>query len=490
MEVFSGEKRRRHEYFLKIIQKRIAQVKDIHRIILIGTGESGKSTFVKQMKLLSSYNQTFPDKYREKFTSEIQRNLVQSLASILTYMEQEKIPFSGSEPNLLKARSCIYDIRTEIDRTPDSISRYAASPDPQKRNEFFDTCAHLWNDKSVKEAVAKGNEFQLIDCAQYFLDKIDEVRDPRYKPSDDDVLQSRTKTLGIHTESIVFNNVHFELVDVGGQREQRAKWIEAMSDGVTAVIFLTDVSAYDMMLAEDHTVNRLRESINLLGQVWTKSPLKDKSVILFLNKQDKLERKVREQRTLLETYFPEYRIGKIVFIIELLRELKEARTKKLKKETEVWDRYFSYYLPTGRISRESTLRQSTHSFGETPKMNNRESQIMAEYSQIQSLISKAFNDNLVHSWILEGDTDEQLAEQMLEREEFYNLQRRLHAIAFYQVVSITTFIQKLFVSRCEQSSVRRVYPFPTTAIDKRNVDRVFESCKDILQGKALTDLMV
>uniref|UniRef100_A0A183B0T6 HECT-type E3 ubiquitin transferase n=1 Tax=Echinostoma caproni TaxID=27848 RepID=A0A183B0T6_9TREM len=98
------------------------------------------------------------------------------------------------------------------------------------------------------------------------------------------------------------------LIDVGGQREQRAKWIEAMSDGVTAVIFLTDVSAYDMMLAEDHTVNRLRESINLLGQVWTKSPLRDKSIILFLNKQDKLEKKVREQRTLFENFFPEYAI--------------------------------------------------------------------------------------------------------------------------------------------------------------------------------------
>ncbi|TGZ65202.1 hypothetical protein CRM22_005971 [Opisthorchis felineus] len=483
-----GEKKRRHEYFLKLIQKHMAQVKEVHRIILIGTGESGKSTFVKQMKLLSSQNQTFTDKYREKFLPEIRRNLVQSLASILAYMEQEHISFASKEGTLTKAKNRIFELKAKIDRAPDTISQYAASSDPQINDEFYDTCRMLWADIAVKETQMRGNEFQLIDCAQHFLDKIDEIRDPSYKPSDEDVLQSRTKTLGIHTESIVFNNVNFELVDVGGQREQRTKWIEAMSDGVTAVIFLTDVSAYDMMLAEDHTVNRLSESINLLGQVWTKSPLRDKSIILFLNKQDKLERKVREQRTQLETYFPEYNMGKIIFLVQLLREIKSARTMKTKKDGEVWDKYFSYFLPTDHGTRDQSIRQSTAS--DSSKTNAQHVQIIDEYNQVLALVNKAFTDNLIQGWSLEGDTDENLAKHLLTREDFYNFQRRMHSIVFYQVVSITTFIERMFLSKCDQSNMRHVYPFPTTAIDKRNVDRVFQSCKDILQGKALTDLIV
>ncbi|GAA35388.1 guanine nucleotide binding protein (G protein) alpha stimulating activity polypeptide [Clonorchis sinensis] len=487
-DVFSGEKKRRHEYFLKLIQKHMAQVKEVHRIILIGTGESGKSTFVKQMKLLSSHNQTFTDKYREKFIPEIQRNLVQSLASILAYMDQEHISFASNQQTLTDAKNRIFELKEKIDRAPDTITQYAASSDPQINDEFYDTCRTLWADMAVKETQMRGNEFQLIDCAQHFLDKIDEIRDPSYKPTDEDVLQSRTKTLGIHTESIVFNNVNFELVDVGGQREQRAKWIEAMSDGVTAVIFLTDVSAYDMMLAEDHTVNRLSESVNLLGQVWTKSPLRDKSIILFLNKQDKLERKVREQRTQLETYFPEYNMGKIIFLVQLLREIKSARTVKTKKDGEVWNKYFSYFLPTDHASRDQNIRQSTGS--DNSKTNAKHAQILDEYNQVLSLVNKAFTDNLIQGWSLEGDTDENLAKHLLTREDFYNFQRRIHSIVFYQVVSITTFIERMFLSKCDQSNMRHVYPFPTTAIDKRNVDRVFQSCKDILQGKALTDLMV
>ncbi|KER25002.1 hypothetical protein T265_07454 [Opisthorchis viverrini] len=483
-----GEKKRRHEYFLKFIQKHMAQVKEVHRIILIGTGESGKSTFVKQMKLLSSHNQTFTDKYREKFIPEIQRNLVQSLASILAYMDQEHILFASNQQTLTKAKNRIFELKAKIDRAPDTITQYAASSDPQINDEFYDTCRMLWADIAVKETQMRGNEFQLIDCAQHFLDKIDDIREPSYKPSDEDVLQSRTKTLGIHTESIVFNNVNFELVDVGGQREQRAKWIEAMSDGVTAVIFLTDVSAYDMMLAEDHTVNRLSESINLLGQVWTKSPLRDKSIILFLNKQDKLERKVREQRTQLETYFPEYSMGKIIFLVQLLREVKSARSVKTKKDAEVWNKYFSYFLPTDHATRDQSIRQSTAS--DNSKTNAKHAQTIDEYNQVLSLVNKAFTDNLIQGWSLEGDTDENLAKHLLTREDFYNFQRRMHSIVFYQVVSITTFIERMFLSKCDQSNMRHVYPFPTTAIDKRNVDRVFQSCKDILQGKALTDLMV
>lgn len=488
MEIFSSEKRRRHDYFLKVIQKRIDQLRNVHRIILIGTGESGKSTFVKQMKLLSSYNQTFPDKYREIFVPEIQRNLVQALTSILTFMEQNNIPLSSDSTAVIGARKYIFQVGAEIDRSPDIIARYASTSDSKRRREFFDACSTLWSDPAVKETQLRGNEFQLIDCAQYFLDKIDEMRDVCYKPSDDDVLQSRTKTLGIHTETIVYNNVNFELIDVGGQREQRAKWIEALSDGVTAVIFLTDVSAYDMMLAEDRTVNRLRESIDLLGQVWTKSPLRDKSIILFLNKQDKLEKKVHEQRTRLETYFPEYVIGKTVFLIELLRDLKQVRSNKSRKENEVWEKYFAYYLPTGRTTRQTSMRQSTHS--ESPRVSLKEAEVLTEYNQVQSLMSKAFSDHLVQGWTLEGDSDESLAIQLLAKEDFASFELRLHSITFFQVVAITTFIQKLFVSRCDQSNLRHVYPFPTTAIDKRNVDRVFESCKDILQGKALTDLMV
>jgi hypothetical protein len=49
---------------------------------------------------------------------------------------------------------------------------------------------------------------------------------------------------------------------VGGQRSERKKWIHCFSD-VLLLIFLTAVSEYDQMLAEDETTNRMEESLGL-----------------------------------------------------------------------------------------------------------------------------------------------------------------------------------------------------------------------------------
>jgi len=42
------------------------------------------------------------------------------------------------------------------------------------------------------------------------------------------------------------------MVDVGGQRSERRKWIHCF-DKVQAIIFLVAVSEYDQVLAEDET---------------------------------------------------------------------------------------------------------------------------------------------------------------------------------------------------------------------------------------------
>ncbi|VEL20959.1 unnamed protein product, partial [Protopolystoma xenopodis] len=443
MDCLASDAKRRHDYFLKMVNKRNSELRNVHRIILIGTGESGKSTFVKQMKLLSSQNQTFPDGYRVKFIPEIQRNLVQALHFILAFLDSEEVKL-GNE-RLRKAQKAINNIKTEIDRLPDAITHFAGNPNPDARKDFYDTCSLLWDEPIVKETALRGNEFQLIDCAQYFLDRIDEIANPAYKPSDEDVLQCRTKTLGIHTESIIYNNVNFELVDVGGQREQRAKWIEAMSDGITAVIFLTDVSSYDMMLAEDTSVNRLREAISLLSQVWTKNPLRDKSIILFLNKQDRLENKVRSKRTSIEDFFPEFRVGKTKYLIDLLRDIKSAQQKRNKKENDVWDKHFAYFLPSGAQTGGGGGRDGGKSGGpareEAAGKQLRDGEIMNEYSQIQSLLLKVINENSLNQWDLESSDKEVLAKDLMARDDFAGLQRRLMAVPLFQLVTITNFIQ-------------------------------------------------
>jgi len=57
------------------------------------------------------------------------------------------------------------------------------------------------------------------------------------------------------------------MFDVGGQRDERRKWIQCFND-VTAIIFVTACSSYNMVLREDASQNRLKESLELFKSIW------------------------------------------------------------------------------------------------------------------------------------------------------------------------------------------------------------------------------
>lgn len=57
------------------------------------------------------------------------------------------------------------------------------------------------------------------------------------------------------------------MFDVGGQRDERRKWIQCFND-VTAIIFVTACSSFNMVLREDASQNRLKESLELFKSIW------------------------------------------------------------------------------------------------------------------------------------------------------------------------------------------------------------------------------
>jgi GTPase SAR1 family protein len=81
------------------------------------------------------------------------------------------------------------------------------------------------------------------------------------------------------------------MYDVGGQRNERRKWIHCFSD-VTAVIFVAALSEYDQVLYEDATTNRMKESLDLFEEICDLKYFAKSAIILFLNKIDLFEEKL------------------------------------------------------------------------------------------------------------------------------------------------------------------------------------------------------
>jgi hypothetical protein len=71
-----------------------------------------------------------------------------------------------------------------------------------------------------------------------------------YTPSVDECVRARTRTSGIVKETCTINNGQFCLIDVGGQRAERRKWLHIF-DNVTAAIFVAALSDYDQVLYEE-----------------------------------------------------------------------------------------------------------------------------------------------------------------------------------------------------------------------------------------------
>ena len=95
------------------------------------------------------------------------------------------------------------------------------------------------------------------------------MSDPQFLPESQDILQVRIKTTGIIEYTFKnAENREFIMVDVGGQRSERKKWIHCFED-VLMIMFLTAISEYDQMLEENILVNRLEESLNLFETILT-----------------------------------------------------------------------------------------------------------------------------------------------------------------------------------------------------------------------------
>ncbi|EPY79347.1 hypothetical protein CB1_000932066 [Camelus ferus] len=143
------------------------------------------------------------------------------------------------------------------------------------------------------------------DTPSSFLERIDSVSLVDYTPTDQDLLRCRVLTSGIFETRFQVDKVNFHMFDVGGQRDERRKWIQCFND-VTAIIYVAACSSYNMVIREDNNTNRLRESLDLFESIWNNRWLRTISIILFLNKQDMLAEKVLAGKSKIEDYFPEY----------------------------------------------------------------------------------------------------------------------------------------------------------------------------------------
>ncbi|KAK9302064.1 hypothetical protein QLX08_005802 [Tetragonisca angustula] len=255
------------------------------KLLLLGTGESGKSTFIKQMRII--HGSGYSDDDKRGFIKLVYQNIFMAMQSMIRAMDLLKIQYASSS-NIEKAelvRSVDFETVTTFE-----------SP-------YVEAIKDLWADSGIQECYDRRREYQLTDSAKYYLLEIDRVAAPDYLPTEQDILRVRVPTTGIIEYPFDLEEIRFRMVDVGGQRSERRKWIHCF-ENVTSIIFLVALSEYDQILFESENENRMEESKALFKTIITYPWFQQSSVILFLNKKDLLEEKIMYSH--LVDYFPEY----------------------------------------------------------------------------------------------------------------------------------------------------------------------------------------
>ncbi|VDL74243.1 unnamed protein product [Nippostrongylus brasiliensis] len=256
------------------------------KLLLLGAGESGKSTIVKQMKII--HETGYSDEERKQYRPVVFSNTIQSMVALLRAMGSLRIDFKS--PSRVDDAKQFFNISQTCDEgelPPDLAS----------------VMKRLWADGGIQECFLRSREYQLNDSAPYYLNSLERIAQPNYIPTQDDVLRTRVKTTGIVETHFTYKDLHFKMFDVGGQRSERKKWIHCF-EGVTAIIFCVAMSEYDMVLAEDDEMNRMIESMKLFDSICNNKWFTETSIILFLNKKDLFEEKIK--RSPLTRCFPEY----------------------------------------------------------------------------------------------------------------------------------------------------------------------------------------
>jgi len=265
------------------------------KILLLGAGESGKSTVAKQMKII--HLDGFKDEERASFKPIIFKNIIYSMR-ILVKKTTEYNQLEGK--GAIEPKNQGFGARV-IDKTDDHFG----GPDPAIMPDDAKVISSLWNDPAIGATFERQSEYQLNDSASYFFEAVDRIAQPNYVPTDQDILRARVRTSGIIEINFVLKeeNFYFSVIDVGGQRSERRKWIHCFQD-VTAVLYCVDLSGYDRKLFEDETVNRMHESLQLFKDIVNGDWFSGTAMILFLNKRDIFQEKIK--RVPLKICFEDY----------------------------------------------------------------------------------------------------------------------------------------------------------------------------------------
>lgn len=296
------------------------------KMLLLGAGESGKSTIFKQMRIL--YGAPNEDDYLKMIGVVVRSNITTAIRKLCMLLRNLDMvdgldkESEGMDTELTPRAAFDELIAHLVDSTapPQAPKEENGEVDwvgkqpragPAANNEARQFLAHvdaieaLWKSETMKIVWTKRAQMNVIDSHKDFLNDIRRIASTSFKPTTQDLLLSRVRTTQVIVEKYNIDGIDFEMYDVGGQRSERRKWIDCF-DTVDSVIFVAALSEFDQTMAEAKHTNRMSEAIELFRSVCNNRAFANTSIMLFLNKKDIFAEKIQYSDIASQNAFSDY----------------------------------------------------------------------------------------------------------------------------------------------------------------------------------------
>jgi len=243
----------------------------------------------------------------------------------------------------------------------------------------------LWQLPSLKKVYESNRKIHLSSAAYYYFENCIRFASPGFIPNEEDLIRARSHSYTVSETQIHFSDVFFTLVDVGGQRAERRKWLSCFKiDKVTCVIYFVSLDEYDMVLQEDNQSNGLKESLEQFAEVSGSKWFNKTPIILFLNKSDIFAKKI--QKIGLSSCFEEcdVELGDFENAVEYIKE-------RFRKRFNGWKLYTFVLSAVNRGECMNAMEGVLKAVEEVLK-------ILEIEERDKEIIEKLYNEQVLEFW--------------------------------------------------------------------------------------------
>ncbi|KAJ8378558.1 hypothetical protein AAFF_G00238630 [Aldrovandia affinis] len=255
----------------------------MQQIFLYGPSLSGKTTFLKQMRII--HGEGYSEEQRLAFAKLIFQNIFTAIKALANAMTALNIPYTHPE-NQMYAQ-WIQDVET----------LQVTKLEPR----HTEAIRRLWADPGLRTCYSRRREYQLLDSTEYYMSNLDRIAAPDFIPNNQDVLRVQVPTEHVSEWCFTVGQYSIGMVDTQYMGRQFWRWI----CDITSIIYVVSIGEYDQQLdGWMEYRNRMEEYRDGFHRLVNCRYLRCFPFVLFLNKMDILADKI--QTSDLQTYYPEF----------------------------------------------------------------------------------------------------------------------------------------------------------------------------------------